>query len=120
MVRFSKTIQRAIPQKIRRSASMLKCETTPFCYTPKYATIVLRSSRATHTFNITTINTTDTTTRKVVFIIYINTFASDMEHFICQIHAPLFLLSQLHTVTTYFLVTIIIYVLSKQKTVTTN
>ena len=46
MVRFSKTIQRAIPQKIRRSASMLKCETTPFCYTPKYATIVLRSSGA--------------------------------------------------------------------------
>ena len=46
MVRFSKAIQRAIPQKIRRSASMLKCETTPFCYTPKYATIVLRSSGA--------------------------------------------------------------------------
>ena len=46
MVRFSKTIQRAIPQKIRRSASMLKCETTPFCNTPKYATIVLRSSGA--------------------------------------------------------------------------
>ena len=46
MVRFSKTIQRAIPQKIRRSASMLQCETTPFCYTPKYATIVLRSSGA--------------------------------------------------------------------------
>ena len=45
-VRFSKAIQRAIPQKIRRSASMLKCETTPFCYTPKYATIVLRSSGA--------------------------------------------------------------------------
>ena len=46
MVRFSKTIQRAIPQKIRRSASMLKCETTPLCYTSKYATIVLRSSGA--------------------------------------------------------------------------
>ena len=46
MVRFSKTIQRAIPQEIRRSASMPKCETTPFCYTPKYATIVLRSSGA--------------------------------------------------------------------------
>ena len=46
MVRFLKTIQRAIPQKIRRSASMLKCETTPFCYTPKYATIMLRSSGA--------------------------------------------------------------------------
>ena len=46
MVRFSKAIQRAIPQKIRRSASMLKCETTPFCYTPKYATIVLCSSGA--------------------------------------------------------------------------
>ena len=46
MVRFSKTIQRAILQKIRRSASMLKCETNPFCYTPKYATIVLRSSGA--------------------------------------------------------------------------
>ena len=46
MVRFSKAIQLAIPQKIRRSASMLKCETTPFCYTPKYATIVLRSSGA--------------------------------------------------------------------------
>ena len=45
-VRFSKAIQRAIPQKIRRSASMLKCETTPFCNTPKYATIVLRSSGA--------------------------------------------------------------------------
>ena len=45
-VRFSKAIQRAIPQKFRMSASMLKCETTPFCYTPKYATIVLRSSGA--------------------------------------------------------------------------
>ena len=45
-VRFSKAIQRAIPQKFRMSASMLKCETTPFCYTPKYATIVLRSRGA--------------------------------------------------------------------------
>ena len=140
-VRFSKAIQRAIPQKFRMSASMLKCETTPFCYTPKYATIVLRSSgalkhwlvssvaslagslvwgavassRATHTFNITTINTTDTTTRKVVFIIYINTFPSILEHFICQIHAPLFSLSQLHTATAYFLVAIVLFTFSQNK-----
>ena len=118
MVRFSKTIQRAIPQKIRRSASMLKCETTPFCYTPKYATIVLRFSGALKHWLVSSvaslgglarvgapwrpasiphvqhylIHTTDTTTRKVVFIIYINTFASDVGHFICQIHAIIILI----------------------------
>ena len=45
-LRFSKTIQRAIPQKFRRSASMHIAKNGPFCTTPKYATIVLCSSGA--------------------------------------------------------------------------
>ena len=45
-LRFLKTIQRAIPQKFRRSASMHIAKNGPFCTTPKYATIVLCSSGA--------------------------------------------------------------------------
>ena len=45
-LRFSKSIQRAIPQKFRRSASMHIAKNGPFCTTPKYATIVLCSSGA--------------------------------------------------------------------------
>ena len=53
MVRFSKAIQRAIPQKFRRSANMHIAKNGPFCTTPKYATIVLCSSSATHTITYT-------------------------------------------------------------------
>ena len=45
-LRLSKSIQRAIPQKFRRSASMHIAKNGPFCTTPKYATIVLCSSGA--------------------------------------------------------------------------